>query len=73
MFSIVTGIIGLLVAVIIIILMRRDHLHAQHGLGWIIVALGFALLGFSPEIIDRVAQNFGIARKIERFSTESKE
>ncbi|MEP4149544.1 MAG: DUF2304 domain-containing protein [Halioglobus sp.] len=61
MFSIVTGIIGLLVAVIIIILMRRDRLHAQHGLGWIIVALGFALLGFSPEIIDRVAQYFGIA------------
>jgi hypothetical protein len=61
MFSIVTGIIGLLVAVIIIVLMRRDRLHAQHGLGWIIVALGFALLGFSPEIIDRVAQYFGIA------------
>ena len=61
MVSIVTGIIGLLVAAVIIVLMRKDNLHAQHGLGWIIVALGFALLGFSPEIIDHVATRFGVA------------
>lgn len=61
MVSIVTGSIGLLVAAIIIFMMRRDTLHAQHGMGWIIVALCFALLGFSPEIIDHIAQNFGVA------------
>ncbi|MEP4485945.1 MAG: DUF2304 domain-containing protein [Halioglobus sp.] len=61
MISIVTGIIGLLVAIVIIVLMRKDSLHAQHGLGWIIVALGFALLGFSPEIVDAVAKYLGIA------------
>ena len=61
MVSIVTGFIGLLVAAIIIVMMRRDTLHAQHGLGWIIVALCFALLGFSPEIIDHIAQKFGVA------------
>jgi hypothetical protein len=61
MVSIVTGIIGLLVAAIIIVLMRKDSLHAQHGLGWIIVALAFALLGFSPRIIDHAAQYFGVA------------
>ena len=61
MISIVTGSIGLLVAAIIIFMMRRDTLHAQHGLGWIIVALCFALLGFSPEIIDHIAKQFGVA------------
>lgn len=61
MFSIVTGIIGLLVAFAIIILMRKDSLHAKHGVAWFVVALGFALLGFSPELVDRVAQYFGIA------------
>ena len=61
MISIVTGSIGLLVAAIIIFMMRRDTLHAQHGLGWIIVALCFALLGFSPEIIDYIAKQFGVA------------
>ena len=60
MVSIVTGTIGLLVAAIIIFMMRRDALHAQHGLGWIIVALCFARLGFSPDIIDHVAQLFGV-------------
>lgn len=61
MVSVVTGFIGLLVAAIIIVMMRRDTLHAQHGLGWIIVALCCALLGFSPEIIDYIAQKFGVA------------
>ena len=61
MISIVTGSIGLLVAATIIVMMRRDTLHAQHGMGWIIVALCFALLGFSPEIIDFIAKQFGVA------------
>ena len=60
MVSIVTGTIGLLVAAIIIFMMRRDALHVQHGLGWIIVALCFALLGFSPEIIDHVSKLLGV-------------
>ena len=41
--------------------MRRDNLHAQHGFGWIMVALGFALLGFSPDIIDYIARQLGVA------------
>ena len=61
MVSIITGSIGLIVAATIIVMMRRDTLHAQHGLGWIIVALCFALLGFSPEIIDNISKQFGVA------------
>lgn len=60
MVSIVTGIIGLLVASLIIVLMRKDRLHVTHGMGWIIVAGGFALLGFAPGIIDRIAVYFGV-------------
>jgi hypothetical protein len=60
MISIITGIIGLVVATVIILLMRQDRLHVQHGLGWIIVAIGCAGLGFSPGIIDTVAKEFGI-------------
>ena len=61
MYSLVTGLIGIVVAALIIFLMRRDRLHANHGLAWVTVAAGFALLGFSPNIIDRVAVYFGIA------------
>jgi hypothetical protein len=60
MLSIVTGVIGLSVASIILVLMRKDHLHVQHGVGWVIVASGFALLGFSPEVIDYAAKSIGI-------------
>lgn len=61
MISITTGSIGLLVASLIIILMRKDRLHVSHGLSWITVAVGFALLGFSPGLVDRVALYFGVA------------
>jgi hypothetical protein len=61
MVSIVTGTIGLLVAGLIILLMRKDRLHVTHGMGWIIVAAGFALLGFTPSIIDQVAMYIGVS------------
>ena len=60
MVSILTGIIGLLAAGLIVLLMRRDRLHVNHGLSWIIVATGFALLGFAPGIIDQVAMHLGV-------------
>jgi hypothetical protein len=60
MYSLVTGSIGILVAALIILLMRKDRLHVSHGLGWVVVAAGFALLGFSPGIIDNVAKYFGV-------------
>lgn len=60
MVSLVTGTIGLIIAGLILFLIRKDRLHAHHGLGWIVIALGFALLGFSPGIIDELAKVLGI-------------
>jgi len=61
MISLVSGTIGILVGFIIILLIRKDRLHIQHGLGWIMVAVGFALLGFSPSVIDYIGRHLGIA------------
>jgi len=61
MISLITGTIGLLVATLIILLIRKDRMHVQHGLGWIFVACVFALLGFSPSLFDRIAQYVGVA------------
>ncbi len=61
MASLVAGGIGLLVAVVIILLMRKDRLHVSHGLGWIIVAAGFAFLGFLPGLFDKFSNLLGIA------------
>jgi hypothetical protein len=60
MVSLVTGVIGVSISVLIIVLIRKDRLHAHHGLGWILVALSFALIGLFPGIIDRLAQIVGI-------------
>ena len=60
MASLVTGIIGISIAALIIGLIRKDRLHVSHGLGWVLVALCFAMLGFSPGIIDWLAQKLGI-------------
>jgi hypothetical protein len=60
MLSTITGVIGLTVASIILVLIRKDRLHVRHGVGWVIVAFCFALLGFSPGVIDHVAETIGI-------------
>ena len=61
MVSLVSGTIGLVVAAIIILLIRRDKLHVNHGVGWMIVAFSFAFLGLYPGIIDRLAVLLGIS------------
>ena len=61
MISLITGAIGLSVAGLIVWLIRKDRLHVNHGFGWMVAAAGFALLGFAPGIIDRVAGWFDIA------------
>jgi hypothetical protein len=61
MISFITGSIGVGVAIIILLLIRKDRLHVHHGLGWILLAAIIAILGFFPGIIDFVAQRLGVA------------
>ena len=60
MVSLVTGIIGIVTAITIVILIRRDHLHVRYGLWWMGAALAFALLGLFPAIFDHIAPRLGI-------------
>lgn len=60
MISILTGALGILVAALIVLLIRKDRLHVAHGFGWIIVAVLFSLLGFAPDIIDITAGHLGV-------------
>jgi hypothetical protein len=61
MVSIVTGIIGLITAITIVVLIRKDHLHVRFGLWWVVAAGMFALLGFFPPFFDSIAKYLGIA------------
>ena len=61
MVSLITGTIGIAVAVTIMVLIRKDHLHVRYGLWWVAAAVAFALLGLFPGIVDTIALRLGIA------------
>lgn len=56
-----TALLGIGLAVLILHLIRRDHLYLMHGLFWVVVATAAALLGAWPGLIDRLAGLMGIS------------
>lgn len=61
MIGILTSVIGLSVSALIIWLVRKDRLHVNHALGWMVVAAAFALLGLAPSLMDDLASLVGVA------------
>ena len=51
-----TTLLGLALAAVILLLVRRDRLYLMHGLFWAIVAGAVAVLGAWPGLIDRLAR-----------------
>ena len=56
-----TSLLGLSLAVLIVYLVRRDHLYLMHGLLWSAIAAATALLGAWPGLIDTLATWLGFA------------
>ena len=59
--QITTTLLGAGLAVLILYLIRRDHLYLMHGLFWVLVAALAAVLGAWPGLIDRLASVAGIS------------
>lgn len=59
--QITTSLLGLGLAIVILYLLRRDHIYILHGLFWIVVAALAAVLGLWPGLIDRIAGWVGIS------------
>lgn len=59
--NLTTALLGLGLAVVILVLVRRDHLRLNLGLFWIGAAVAAALFGAWPGLIDHVAMALGIA------------
>jgi len=53
--------LGLLVAISILLLVRRDHLHSRHAVWWIVIAAAVIVFGFFPRIIDWLGEALGVA------------
>jgi len=60
-YILLTSFIGLIIAGLIFWLIRRDHLHIKYSLWWLIIAVGTVILGFFPQIVDRIADQVGIS------------
>lgn len=55
-----TGLIGVGMAMVILLLLRRDHIFILQALFWMTAALLAALLGLWPGLISEIAQLLGI-------------
>jgi len=53
--------IGVSLAIVILFLVRRDHLHGPYAVWWIGAAATVALLGFFPRLFDVLALELGIS------------
>jgi hypothetical protein len=53
--------IGVGLAVIILLLVRRDHLHGPYAIWWIGAAATVAVLGLFPRLFDRLAVVLGVS------------
>ena len=54
-------VIGLVLASIILILVRRAHLHGPNALWWLALAGGIIVLGIWPQVTDLIAPYLGVS------------
>lgn len=52
---------GMTIAVVILYLVRRDHLHGSYAIWWIGAAVTIGLLGFFPRFFDYLALYVGVS------------
>ena len=55
-----SAVLGLLIAGVILMLVRRDYLHTRYSLWWLLIAVAVLILGFFPGLIDMVGSPFGV-------------
>ncbi len=55
------ALLGVGLSLVILAMVRRDHLRLGHGLFWLVVAIVAALLGLVPQLLDAAAVKLGIA------------
>ena len=57
----ISGTLGIITALIILYLVRRDHLHTRYALWWLPAAFAIAILGVFPGIADWIGVQLGVS------------
>lgn len=60
-YHLLVTVLGIGLALIILTLIRRDHIHLRQGLFWTVVAVASLVFGIWPGLIDFLSQVVGIA------------
>ncbi len=60
-YQITSTAIGIVIAVVILFLVRRDHLHGPYAIWWIGAAITIGVLGFFPRLFDYLAVYVGVS------------
>jgi len=55
-----TMVIALVLGACLLWLVRRHHLHGPYAVWWIVVAIGVAVLGVFPALVDALARLLGV-------------
>lgn len=59
-YELFSGFMGISMAISILWLIRRDHLHVKYSLWWLAVATGVAILGVFPGLLDVAGGLLGV-------------
>lgn len=57
----ITTLLGSFIGIIILILVRRRHLHSGHAAWWLVTAGSIVLFGTFPRFFDQIGFFFGIS------------
>ena len=55
MISIIMSCVGVVAAILVLLLIRRDQMHISKAIIWLLVAAGFGFLGLTPSLFDQLA------------------
>lgn len=57
---IATTVLAIAIGVLILVLVRRDHMHGAYAVWWVLVALAVLVVGLFPGWIDRLGHELGV-------------
>ncbi len=60
-YQVISATIGLVIGVVILLLIRKNHLHSGYAIWWIFAAAAIIIFGSFPQLIDKIGYTLGVA------------
>lgn len=60
-YQLISAVIGLVIGVVILLLIRKNHLHSGYAIWWIFAAAAIIVSGSFPTLIDKIGYALGVS------------